>query len=281
MLKQFPLFLLGLGATLATIPTQAALIQILYEDFQGVTGLTTSTTTKTLAAAGSTVSSNTRAFGGEATEDAVNIRRWDNAIDGSTSSPNANTFEDFFNGSPNQFLVLGDNTGNLGGEPNGPATMQVDFALDPLPSGTLGLEVFFRYAFDANNPNNNDDFQVALVLQDNSLFNLLNLTQPVSCRSGSGNCPAGLTRASLGFDIPIGTFSASPIALRFFLQENNNGGSSAAGIDDIAVFARIPEPNLLALVGVGMMGLGWQLKRGVKKLDTFTIPKSSTGGCAG
>ena len=188
---------------------------------------------------------------GNASADSFNIRLGSNPINGGGSVVFGDgDFDGFFGSSANKFLVLGDNSGDLSGAPNGGtgssssnfSLMQIDFPLFAAQGAPLWLTIEFDYVFDANNTSNSDDFWVELVLADNSTINLLNHTAPSATTRGT-------------FSTMIAFPSVAPTALRFNLKEYAGTGSSAVGIDNIAVRA-IPEPASLALFGLGLLGLG-------------------------
>jgi len=263
--------LLAAAVLSASAVTAAPTQLLLSENFQGVTGLTAASTIRTLENVttnnpgqlqGSPVAVFSNTGNGDASALSFNIRRDDNAIDGTdaTAVPtfgNA-TFDNFFRPvqtSPttirNNFLVIGDNSGNIGGTPNGgttagaSSTMSVSFALQPSTwtvSDLLGIRVAFDYVFDANNLLNTDDFLVELVLADNSALTVL-----------SHLAPSVDTRGS--FDQFFSSLSALPASLRFTLTEGSGNGSSAVGLDNLQVTA-VPEPGTLALVGLALLGAG-------------------------
>lgn len=255
--------LIGASALLLAGQVGAGPIQaLLDEDFQDVTGIGAATTVRTVADIntnnpGQLDGSPTTAFAntgnGNASAASFNVRRWDNAIDGSSGSPtlgNVN-FDNFFGASPNQFLVMGDNSGNMGSTPNGgtnaaaSSTLSIRFALDATSLiDPHRLSVVFDYVFDANNVNNPDDFIAELILADSSVVNLLNFPAPT----------AG-TRGTYSAIIPYVSLAADPAYLNFRLVEGSGNGSSAVGLDNLKVTA-IPEPGMLALLGLGLLGLG-------------------------
>lgn len=242
----------------------AAPIQVLLnEDFQGVSGITTNATVRTVEEiltnspgelSGSPLTSFSSTGNGSASEAAFNVRRGNNAIDG--TSPIAvpmlsnDNFDNFFGANPNQFLVLGDNLGNLGGAPNGgtnvaaSATMSIQFALGPVAGSPDVLQIMFDYVFDANDLLNTDDFVAELILSDTSSVNLL-----------SFDAPTAATRGSYNTSILYSSLVATPAYLNFRLIEGRGNGSSAVGLDNLVVNA-IPEPGMLALMGLGLLGLG-------------------------
>jgi len=259
------------AAVLAASAATAAPTQLLLsENFQGVTGLNAAGTIRTLLnvttttpsqISGSPVASFTNTGNGNASAASFNVRRDDNAIDGTSDTANPtlgnNSFDNFFRplqASPvirNNFLVIGDDSGDLGGSPNGgtntgaSSTMSVLFTLQPSQwtmSDLLGVRIMFDYVFDANNVANLDDFLVELVLADNSALTVL-----------SHSAPSVGTRGT--FDQYFSSLSALPSSLRFTLVEGSGNGSSAVGIDNIKVTA-VPEPATLALVGLALLGAG-------------------------
>jgi hypothetical protein len=89
----------------------------------------------------------------EATDAAINVRKATNDINTETAAG----FDGFFT---SRFLVIGDNSGDIGGEPNGQpdsfATSQITFALPDL--GTHTVRLSYDFVFDTNNNSNGDDW---------------------------------------------------------------------------------------------------------------------------
>ncbi|TAN71632.1 MAG: PEP-CTERM sorting domain-containing protein [Gallionella sp.] len=259
--------LLASGAV-AAAPTQV----LLDENFQGVTGLGAATTVRTvqdilannpgqLGGAPLASFANTGdgdADDGNASAAAFNVRRGDNAIDGSSGPANFGdtSFDNFFGAAGNLFLVIGDNSGHLGGLPNGgdnttaSSTMSIQFTLDTvILSSPRWLDIAFDYVFDSNNISNPDSFVAELILADASTVNLLNF-----------GAPSVSTRGAFSLLVPYATLAAAPSSLNFRLVEGTGNDNSAVGLDNLKVTV-IPEPGALTLLGIGLLGLGAMRKR--------------------
>lgn len=202
---------------------------------------------------GSPITSFSNSGNGDAAISSFNVRRGDNPING-----NSDGFDGFFGNSTNQFLVIGDDAGDLGGganggsDPNSSSTMNLKFMLS---SVTLNdpkfLDISFDYAFDSNNQNNRDDFSVEFVvegLNNTRTRQLLKLNRPAD---NSGD----RFFTTIAY-IPLMSRANTVSYLNFNLIEYESRGSSALGIDNINVTARIPEPGILSLLGISLLSLG-------------------------
>ncbi len=273
MKKKYRLLLCtGLLTAMGTV--QAAPVQILLaEDFQSVSGINAANDIRTIAEivmnsptelSGNPTTTISLAGNAQADAAAFNVRQGNNTIDGNSGSPtlgNGN-FDNFFGPASNQFAVIGDNAGGLGGAPNGgtggnsSATMTLSFGLASITlQDPQRLNISFDFVFDANNVSNPDDLFVNLALADNSLVSLLSIT----------GGPTVASRGTYSNTIDFANLAAAPSFLSFTLVEKGGNGSSAVGLDNLNVTA-IPEPGTLALLGLGLLGMSALRKRVIAKV---------------
>jgi hypothetical protein len=256
-------FLPGVLVLILSGAAFAAPVQtLLQEDFQGVS-VATSTTVLTIATVGASLDGNPvtsflNTGNGDASNNSFNVRRGDNALDG--SSAGSATFDNYFGTSANHFLVIGDDSGNLGGAANGgttatplaSSTMNIGFALEPFLMGRSKFGIEFDYVFDANNAANTDDFLVQLILSDGTAISLLSYSAPSATSRGTYASSLVLEDTSVLW----------PAFLSFTLIEQRNGGSSAVGLDNITITAvALPEPGVLGLFGLGLLGMAAARRR--------------------
>lgn len=246
------------GTLLYTSASAMSFQTLLEEDFEDVSGITNNSSIRTVnnivtnnstQLSGSPSVSFTNAGNGDASVASFNVRNGGNAIDGSSAS-SSTTFDNFFGTSANQFLVIGDNSGDLTGSSNGgtntgaSSTLNIQFALASITIGNPQiLDIQFDYVFDTNNTSNPDDFIAELILQDLSKVDLLSFTQPSSS-----------TRGTFTTSLSYALLASAPTHLNFRLFEGRNNGSSAVGIDNIQVtITAVPEPEILTLLGGGLL----------------------------
>lgn len=198
----------------------------------------------------------TTILGGEATTSAINIRLASNVINTAVNAGFDSSFDT--SSSTNRFLVIGDKTGNLGGEPDGQtigALSIAKFDLGLWGGGLHSLDIRFDYAFDTNQVPGNagtrslDDFFVLLLDGSNNqideLLSFDDVLRNETSRKGNFNQVVNFSMAG-----------ASNVYLAFGLTEANGTNNSAAGIDNILVQS-VPEPGSLALLSLGLLGLGF------------------------
>ncbi|NEX18956.1 PEP-CTERM sorting domain-containing protein [Thiorhodococcus mannitoliphagus] len=186
--------------------------------------------------------------GGDSSSAAMNIRPASDDI----NTKKAGGFDHFFD---SKFLVIGDEEGGLGLNPNGTnqgALTRIDFQTELLSAGSYNLKISFDYVFDTNlNPTDNpgvspDDFSVRL-FGGNSYADLLSFGSVVRNSTSRRGQYSELRTFDLSGD--------SPIYLSFALTEYRGLGSSAVGLDNLQI-TNVPLPGTLILVGAGLAGLG-------------------------
>lgn len=223
---------------LAALGVNAAPI-VITQDFE---------TCANVAACGASVT-----FAGDASAASVNLRQANNTINTSVNDG----FDGFFG---SRFMVIGDDSGNMAGEPNGQtngALSRASFGLGNLDAGTYTFAVSFDYVADSRSPAPNpDDFSVLFETAPGAASALATVLQ------ASDIAPNSAAFREVGFSW-LGSFTlaaASDVYLSFELEEFNGDASAAAGIDNLSI-RQIPEPGTLALVGLALVGASLRRRR--------------------
>jgi hypothetical protein len=268
--------LLGTALTVAAAPATAAVID---ENFNDVTGLATAGATRNVANISGYLLDTApnelpRVQIGPVDLRSVgvleaNVRRTDNPIN---TSGGASGFDSHFTpvSGSNNFLVLGDTAGTIGGVPG---TLVHAFAAPfQLPSGTPSVNVSYDWAFDGADSGGsvNDRFRVGILGVDaniatdalatliGSVFDLsVNFTQLQYRESDTATGYASGSFSTTVSALPPASGS-TVYYLVFGLQENidllPSITNSAVGIDNIAVTA-VPVPAALPLLGSALVAL--------------------------
>lgn len=232
-----------LGGLLLASPSAFAIpTTLLAEDFNDVTGLPAANRTRTVThilannpaqlPAGTTWSA--------PSANALNVRRADNAINtmAINTAPVPSGFGSAFS---SQFLVFGDNAGPIGGAPSTgltrvlfPFTLPAHLAANP-------VTIAYNFAFRGFDTGVGTDFFRARLLGPTPLtFQVL-------------PSPTGFSSGLFSDDF---TLAAGNYRLVFEVAEHRSGRTNtAAGVDNIHVFATVPEPATILLLGSGLMGL--------------------------
>ena len=218
-------------------PARAVPVTLVDENFDDVTGLTSTGTVRSVTAIlGSTPGELPSGAAGPGTS--VNVRRTDNTIDNTVGN---NGFDNFFTGTGagSNFLVLGDNAGALANAIN---VGTVNFSvLVTLPANTASVTVSYDFVFDTNDGTpatpSPDDFIVQFLdLVDADTVAVQSIDSP--SQNGSTRGSFSTTLSALDF-VPLG----ASFRLNFRLTEFSGNGSSAVGLDNLRVVADVREPD--------------------------------------
>ena len=182
----------------------------------------------------------------------VNVRRHDDAIDGSGIVRDEN-FDDFF--TEGHFLVLGDRFENLVGSNRGVSSLLLPFSLN-VALNTAVVSIHYDWVFDTNAVIefvNSDDFRVTLVTADGEVISTVHsVDQPVQVPDASTG-----TRGAYAVTLDAGVLAVpGDYGLKFTLTEHDGTYSSAVGLDNVSIVATVPEPGTALLMGLGLLLVG-------------------------
>jgi hypothetical protein len=238
--------LLALAFLLNSVPASAALFNLVRENFNDVNGINAAGGARTvfdiLATDPGQLAPGTTA---EFSCCSPNVRRPDNEIN--TNAPN-DGFNGFFD---SKFLVLGDDFGQIGGNPSGAQEDTAIIFSFTIPTGVSSIRVSFDYAFDGRDesPTKTDHLAIAI----------FGAASPVVVQRFSSDTDLGIAGHFVGFFDVFTDLDPNiqDYRLRFRLNETGSGGgptNTAAGIDNVRVAAVIPEPASALLLCAGLAG---------------------------
>jgi hypothetical protein len=243
-------FFSGLILILNAGPVSASPILLLRENFNDITGLNVAADTRTIADILANHPSQLPA--GTTFAGSANVRRMDNEIN--TDGGN-NGFHDIFG---SNFLVLGDDFGQIGGSPSGPNEDSVIRFPFEIPYGATSVELRYRVAFNGVSTATNrfDQFVVRL----NGPGDAVDLDTFVSPFDfGFGTL---FSFVDVFADLDPGTISPGSYQLVFRLNESGSGDgqtNTAVGVDRVRIRAEVPVPvpeaETLSLLAGGLIGL--------------------------
>ncbi|MDZ7752070.1 MAG: PEP-CTERM sorting domain-containing protein [Gammaproteobacteria bacterium] len=145
------------------------------------------------------------------------------------------------------------------GQPGTPGVTEF-FQVFNIPTGSQALSVSFEYLWQSNKPTIEDFFQVELTYDTNGGSQTVVLLNEGSV---SGNFSLPQTAFSQTIALSDLAIVAPTGEVRFTLTENNSSAGTRVHLDNVAAQA-VPVPATLALMLLGVAGIGWSRSRSRK-----------------